>query len=60
MFMSCSLYFLLVRFSSQYSTDVYNITVTAHGINAGDIKKLQDAGIYTCNGLLMQTKKVHS
>ncbi|KAL6007268.1 Meiotic recombination protein dmc1 [Asimina triloba] len=27
------------------------------GINAGDIKKLQDAGIYTCNGLMMQTKK---
>ncbi|MCO5600289.1 hypothetical protein L7F22_054399 [Adiantum nelumboides] len=31
--------------------------LTAQGINAGDIKKLQDAGIYTCNGLLMQTKK---
>ncbi|KAG0465753.1 hypothetical protein HPP92_019917 [Vanilla planifolia] len=29
----------------------------ALGINAGDIKKLQDAGIYTCNGLMMQTKK---
>uniref|UniRef100_A0A803MSX9 DNA meiotic recombinase 1 n=1 Tax=Chenopodium quinoa TaxID=63459 RepID=A0A803MSX9_CHEQI len=29
----------------------------AHGINAGDVKKLQDAGIYTCNGLMMQTKK---
>ncbi|XP_074307212.1 uncharacterized protein LOC141642332 [Silene latifolia] len=28
-----------------------------HGINAGDVKKLQDAGIYTCNGLLMHTKK---
>ncbi|XVF28761.1 hypothetical protein REPUB_Repub15cG0058600 [Reevesia pubescens] len=27
------------------------------GINAGDVKKLQDAGIYTCNGLMMQTKK---
>ncbi|KAI0523310.1 hypothetical protein KFK09_005705 [Dendrobium nobile] len=27
------------------------------GINAGDIKKLQDAGIYTCNGLMMHTKK---
>ncbi|XP_073029526.1 meiotic recombination protein DMC1 homolog isoform X2 [Primulina eburnea] len=29
----------------------------AHGINAGDVKKLQDAGIYTCNGLMMHTKK---
>ncbi|KAL2922687.1 Meiotic recombination protein DMC1-like protein [Bienertia sinuspersici] len=29
----------------------------SHGINAGDVKKLQDAGIYTCNGLMMQTKK---
>ncbi|WMV47811.1 hypothetical protein MTR67_041196 [Solanum verrucosum] len=28
-----------------------------HGINAGDVKKLQDAGIYTCNGLMMHTKK---
>ncbi|XVF38297.1 hypothetical protein REPUB_Repub20aG0088600 [Reevesia pubescens] len=27
------------------------------GINAGDVKKLQDAGIYTCNGLMMQTTK---
>ncbi|KAK7259671.1 hypothetical protein RIF29_25284 [Crotalaria pallida] len=26
-------------------------------INAGDVKKLQDAGIYTCNGLMMHTKK---
>ncbi|KZV54457.1 hypothetical protein F511_09772, partial [Dorcoceras hygrometricum] len=31
--------------------------VIAHGINAGDVKKLQDAGIYTCNGLMMHTKK---
>ncbi|KAG6431061.1 hypothetical protein SASPL_109136 [Salvia splendens] len=31
--------------------------LTAHGINAGDVKKLQDAGIYTCNGLMMHTKK---
>lgn len=30
----------------------------AQGINAGDVKKLQDAGIYTCNGLMMHTKKV--
>ncbi|KAG9160058.1 hypothetical protein Leryth_005791 [Lithospermum erythrorhizon] len=29
----------------------------AHGINAGDVKKLQDAGIHTCNGLMMHTKK---
>ncbi|KAI8029836.1 hypothetical protein LOK49_LG01G01708 [Camellia lanceoleosa] len=31
----------------------------AHGINVGDVKKLQDVGIYTCNGLMMHTKKVH-
>ncbi|KAF6141169.1 hypothetical protein GIB67_018259 [Kingdonia uniflora] len=29
----------------------------SQGINAGDVKKLQDAGIYTCNGLMMHTKK---
>ena len=34
--------------------------VIAQGINAGDVKKLQDAGIYTCNGLMMHTKKVNS
>lgn len=33
--------------------------MTTHGINAGDVKKLQDAGIYTCNGLMMHTKKVN-
>ena len=33
--------------------------VIAQGINAGDVKKLQDAGIYTCNGLMMHTKKVY-
>ncbi|XP_063939112.1 meiotic recombination protein DMC1 homolog isoform X4 [Daucus carota subsp. sativus] len=31
--------------------------LTNHGINSGDVKKLQDAGIYTCNGLMMHTKK---
>ncbi|KAK3040522.1 hypothetical protein RJ639_028968 [Escallonia herrerae] len=31
--------------------------LTSHGINAGDVRKLQDAGIYTCNGLMMHTKK---
>ncbi|KAJ7528024.1 hypothetical protein O6H91_16G080400 [Diphasiastrum complanatum] len=31
--------------------------LTNQGINAGDVKKLQDAGIYTCNGLVMHTKK---
>eukprot|EP00850_Spirogloea_muscicola_P010868 SM000065S20217 [mRNA] locus=s65:329172:331881:- [translate_table: standard] len=31
--------------------------LTAHGINAGDVKKLQEAGIFTCNGLMMRTKK---
>ncbi|KAJ9550457.1 hypothetical protein OSB04_014502 [Centaurea solstitialis] len=36
---------------------VYVHSVTSHGINAGDVKKLQDAGIYTCNGLMMHTKK---
>jgi len=34
------------------------VTVISQGINAGDVKKLQDAGIYTCNGLMMHTKKV--
>ncbi|XP_076891621.1 meiotic recombination protein DMC1 homolog [Bidens hawaiensis] len=34
-----------------------NDKLTSHGINAGDVKKLQDAGIYTCNGLMMHTKK---
>uniref|UniRef100_A0A0E0MJK1 RecA family profile 1 domain-containing protein n=1 Tax=Oryza punctata TaxID=4537 RepID=A0A0E0MJK1_ORYPU len=29
----------------------------SQGINSGDVKKLQDAGIYTCNGLMMHTKK---
>ncbi|GJV33362.1 hypothetical protein Tco_1393762 [Tanacetum coccineum] len=33
-------------------------SLTAHGINALDVKKLQDAGIYTCNGLMMHTKKL--
>lgn len=32
--------------------------VISLGINSGDVKKLQDAGIYTCNGLMMHTKKV--
>ncbi|KAJ4828580.1 hypothetical protein Tsubulata_019580 [Turnera subulata] len=31
--------------------------VISQGINSGDVKKLQDAGIYTCNGLMMLTKK---
>ncbi|KAL0699408.1 hypothetical protein Bca4012_055530 [Brassica carinata] len=34
-----------------------SILVIAQGINAGDVKKLQDAGIHTCNGLMMHTKK---
>lgn len=34
------------------------VLVVAQGINAGDVKKLQDAGIHTCNGLMMHTKKV--
>jgi hypothetical protein len=34
--------------------------VINQGINAGDVKKLQDAGIYTCNGLMMFTKKVYN
>ncbi|KAH9546041.1 hypothetical protein CY35_12G075800 [Sphagnum magellanicum] len=33
------------------------MAVISQGINAGDLKKLQDAGIFTCNGLMMQTKK---
>nr|XP_010324847.1 meiotic recombination protein DMC1 homolog [Solanum lycopersicum] len=27
------------------------------GINVGDVKKFQEAGIYTCNGLIMHMKK---
>lgn len=34
------------------------LAVISQGINAGDVKRLQDAGIYTCNGLMMHTKKV--
>ncbi|KAI8026450.1 hypothetical protein LOK49_LG02G02898 [Camellia lanceoleosa] len=37
-----------------------NWIVIAHGINAADVKKLQDVGIYTCNGLMMHTKKVNN
>ena len=33
-------------------------TVISQGINAGDVKKLQDARIYTCNGLMMHNDKV--
>jgi hypothetical protein len=33
-------------------------TVISQGINAGDVKKLQDAGIYTCNDLMMHADKV--
>ncbi|WJX62209.1 Meiotic recombination protein dmc1 [Trifolium repens] len=33
------------------------LLVISQGINAGDVKKLQDAGIFTCNGLMMHTKK---
>ncbi|KAL6557074.1 Meiotic recombination protein dmc1 [Orobanche hederae] len=32
--------------------------VTSNGINAGDVKKLQDAGIYTRNDLMILTKKI--
>lgn len=35
-------------------------TVIAQGVNAGDLKRLQDAGIYICNGLMINTKKVIS
>lgn len=38
-------------------SEVMFCAVIAQGINAGDVKKLQDAGIYTCNGLMMHTKK---
>ena len=34
------------------------VTVISQGINAGDVKKLQDAGIYTYNGLMMHNNKV--
>ncbi|KAK4729585.1 hypothetical protein R3W88_022573 [Solanum pinnatisectum] len=29
----------------------------SHGINVEDVKKFQEAGIYTCNGLMMHIKK---
>uniref|UniRef100_A0A1E5W3F0 Meiotic recombination protein DMC1-like protein n=1 Tax=Dichanthelium oligosanthes TaxID=888268 RepID=A0A1E5W3F0_9POAL len=55
----------LSEFSLNLSSSVYSIMmfsqihyeVISQGINAGDVKKLQDAGIYTCNGLMMHTKK---
>ncbi|GKV43729.1 hypothetical protein SLEP1_g50983 [Rubroshorea leprosula] len=31
--------------------------VISAGINTGDVRKLQKAGIYTCNGLMMHTRK---
>ncbi|KAF8037784.1 hypothetical protein BT93_B0585 [Corymbia citriodora subsp. variegata] len=33
------------------------VSFISQGINAGDVKKLQDAGICTCNGLLMGTEE---
>ncbi|RVW55857.1 Meiotic recombination protein DMC1-like [Vitis vinifera] len=38
-------------------SELRDSAVISQGINAGDVKKLQDAGIYTCNGLMMHTKK---
>ncbi|KAL6508116.1 Meiotic recombination protein dmc1 [Orobanche hederae] len=35
----------------------YSRSLTSHGINAEDVKKLHDAGIYTCSDLIMHTKK---
>lgn len=49
----------LIYWYSSWELFYVFFTVTAHGINAGDVKKLQDAGIYTCNGLMMHTKKVN-
>ncbi|KAF3785701.1 Meiotic recombination DMC1-like protein [Nymphaea thermarum] len=45
-----------------HSIEIFDIAISlcaviAQGINAGDVKKLQDAGIHTVNGLMMQTKK---
>lgn len=48
----------LVWYQVFVSDSTFLFSVISHGINAGDVKKLQDAGIYTCNGLMMQTKKV--
>ncbi|TVU03522.1 hypothetical protein EJB05_50918, partial [Eragrostis curvula] len=31
--------------------------VISQGINIGDVKKLQDVGIFTCNGLIVHSKK---
>ncbi|KAM0839131.1 hypothetical protein ACQ4PT_060509 [Festuca glaucescens] len=50
-------HFRLASFSSKPSTRNPSRPVISQGINAGDVKKLQDAGIYTCNGLMMHTKK---
>ncbi|GBG71468.1 hypothetical protein CBR_g8885 [Chara braunii] len=36
---------------------LFPYVVIALGVNAGDLKKLQEAGICSCNGILMQTKK---
>ncbi|KAG5415570.1 hypothetical protein IGI04_003137 [Brassica rapa subsp. trilocularis] len=44
--------------SEKRSTKTMNyLKRLTNGINAGDVKKLQDAGIHTCNGLMMHTKK---
>lgn len=50
---------MLFHYIRKSSYDIL-CAVTSHGINAGDVKKLQDAGIYTCNGLMMHTKKVRT
>ncbi|XP_020258865.1 meiotic recombination protein DMC1 homolog [Asparagus officinalis] len=50
---------VLDREDADYEEDCFESIdkLISQGINAGDVKKLQDAGIYTCNGLMMHTKK---
>ena len=50
--------FLMPNILQCYPCSASRLAVTSHGINAGDVKKLQEDGVYTCNGLLMRTKKV--
>ncbi|KAL1197518.1 Meiotic recombination-like protein [Cardamine amara subsp. amara] len=48
----------LIKSGEEFKVAVYMTNqVNTQGINGGDVKKLQDAGIHTCNGLMMQTKK---
>ncbi|XP_060215789.1 meiotic recombination protein DMC1 homolog, partial [Lycium barbarum] len=43
--------------NEEHLLEAINDKLISHGINVGDVKKLQDAGIYTCNGLMMHCDK---